>query len=270
MEGFTEQEIQTLEHLYENWGRDLRILLNEGEIDLAKLRYLELPHIFSSHLDLAQLFCVNIAPENAGIMSNSAVVATAFYTGGSSALQFSITRNLVAKKFYLLSFAFSSAALTNGSIAVLSRAFELSQIGVLSEVLAAGFLWLGNSSHSQALRAEGKPIPNKFKNSIKRPKSFFNSNDDSGVAFVVPQGLNSVQIKTIAQIFGIGLTIYTYWKIMSKIYKYCKQFIIKRKKNNDINLRFYDHARFLVISLYNCSSLSRTKIIYNFAISRYY
>ena len=62
---------------------------------------------------------------------NGAIVATGIYTGGNSVVQSTSTQNLAAKRFYLLSAAFSLSAITNGGIAVASRACALSEIGVL-------------------------------------------------------------------------------------------------------------------------------------------
>ena len=53
---------------------------------------------------------MKVGSENAGVAMNGALVAAGMYTGGNSAVQFTVTQNLAAKKFYLLSVAFSLSA----------------------------------------------------------------------------------------------------------------------------------------------------------------
>ena len=51
------------------------------------------------------------------------------------------------------------SAITNGRVTILSHACELSRVGVLSEVLGAGFMCCGNASRAAGLKAEEKYIP---------------------------------------------------------------------------------------------------------------
>ena len=153
---------------------------------------------------------------------NGALVAAGMYTGGNSAVQFTVTQNLAAKRFYLLSVAFSLSAITNGGIAVVSRACELSGIGVFSEALGAGFMWCGNASRAAALKAEGKPIPNQLRNSIRRPRAFYGTN---GMAFAMPGSCENIPFHTIGRVVGISLAIYGYSKLIIAAYRYSQQLI---------------------------------------------
>ena len=207
---------------------------------------------------------MKVGSENAGVAMNGALVAAGMYTGGNSAVQFTVTQNLAAKRFYLLSVAFSLSAITNGGIAVVSRACELSGIGVFSEALGAGFMWCGNASRAAALKAEGKPIPNQLRNSIRRPRAFYGTN---GMAFAMPGSCENIPFHTIGRVVGISLAIYGYSKLIIAAYRYSQQFIIKYKKNNNIVLELNTQVRFLVISLNKCPSIIKTKTIYKFATS---
>jgi len=217
----------------------------------------------ASNLDESKQL-MKVGSENAGVAMNGALVAAGIYTGGNSAVKFTVTQNLAAKRFYLLSVAFSLSAITNGGIAVVSRACELSGIGVFSEALGAGFMWCGNASRAAALKAEGKPIPNQLRNSIRRPRAFYGTN---GMAFAMPGSCENIPFHTIGRVVGISLAIYGYSKLIIAAYRYSQQFIIKYKKNNNIVLELNTQVRFLVISLNKCPSIIKTKTIYKFATS---
>ena len=210
---------------------------------------------------------MTVGSENVGVAMNGAIVAAGMYTGGNSAVQFTVTQNLAAKRFYLLSVVFSLSAITNGGIAAVSRACELSGIGVVSEALGAGFMWCGNASRAAALKAEGKPIPTQLRKSIRRPRAFLNPNGTNGMTFVMPGSCENISFHTIGRVVGISLTIYGYSKLIIAAYRYSQQFIIKYKINKNISLEFNTQVRFLVISLNKCPSLLKTKAIYKFAVS---
>ena len=210
---------------------------------------------------------IAVGSENAGVAMNGAIVAAGMYTGGNSAVQYSVTQNLAAKRFYLLSVAFSLSAITNGGIAVVSRACELSGVGVLSEALGAGFMWCGNASRAAALKAEGKPLPPELQKSIRKFRLNPNRMNGNGMAFVMPGYCDNIPFQTIGQVIGISLTIYGYSKLVIAAYRYSQQFIIKYKKNNNFILEVRAQARFTVISLNKCPSVLKTKAIYKFAIS---
>ena len=220
----------------------------------------------ASNLDESKQL-MKVGSENAGVAMNGALVAAGMYTGGNSAVKFTVTQNLAAKRFYLLSVAFSLSAITNGGIAAVSRACELSGIGVVSEALGAGFMWCGNASRAAALKAEGKPIPTQLRKSIRRPRAFLNPNGTNGMTFVMPGSCENISFHTIGRVVGISLTIYGYSKLIIAAYKYSQQFIIKYKINKNISLEFNTQVRFLVISLNKCPSLLKTKAIYKFAVS---
>ena len=205
--------------------------------------------------------------ENAGVAMNGVVVAAGMYTGGNSAVQYTKTQNLAAKRFYLLSVAFSLSAITNGGIAVVSRACELSGVGVLSEALGAGFMWCGNASRAAALAADGKTVPPELRESIsiRKPTAFLNRNSMNGMTFIVPG--DNIPFQKIAQVVGISLTIYGYSKLVIAAYRYGQQFITKYKKKGNLVLEFRTQIRFTVISLNRCPSVLKTKAIYKLAIS---
>ena len=270
MSNFTDSEIETLRLIYEEskkWGEELRNKVKAGEIDPSKLVKLELPirtELDSSKFSQTTQFFMTMGSENVGVAMNGALVAAGMYTGGNSAVQFTVTQNLAAKRFYLLSVAFSLSAITNGGIAVVSRACELSGIGVFSEAVGAGFMWCGNASRAAALKAEGKPISTQLRNSIRRPRAFYGTN---GMAFAMPGSCENIPFHTIGRVVGISLAIYGYSKLIIAAYRYSQQFIIKYKKNNNIVLELNTQVRFLVISLNKCPSIIKTKTIYKFATS---
>ena len=273
MSNFTDSEIEALRLIYEEskkWGKELRNKIKAGEVDPSKLVKLELP--IRTELDpskfsqTTQMFMA-MGSENVGVTMNGAIVAAGIYTGGNSAVQFTVTQNLAAKRFYLLSVVFSLSAITNGGIAVVSRACELSGIGVVSEALGAGFMWCGNASRAAALKAEGNPIPTQLRESIRRPRAFLNPNDTNGMAFVMPGSCENIPFHTIGRVVGISLTIYGYSKLIIAAYRYSQQFIIKYKKNKNISLEFNTQIRFLVIALNKCPYILKTKAIYKFAVS---
>ena len=205
--------------------------------------------------------------ENAGVAMNGAVVAAGIYTGGNSAIQYTNTQNLAAKRFYLLSVAFSLSAITNGGIAVVSRACQLSELGVLSEALGAGFMWCGNASRATALAAEGKTVPPELRKSIRKPTAFLNHNSMNGMTFIVPGSCDNIPFQKIAQVVGISLTIYGYSKLVIAAYRYGQQFLTKYKKNGNLVLECRTQIRFIIISLNRCPSVLKTKHLYKFAIS---
>lgn len=113
----------------------------------------------SRFLQTTQIFMA-MGLEEAGVAMNGVLIAAGIYTGGNSAVQFIVTQNPAAKRFYLFSVAFSLSTITNNGITVVvSHACELSGMGVLSEALWAGFMCCGNMSQAAALKAEVKLIP---------------------------------------------------------------------------------------------------------------
>ena len=236
MSNFTDSENEALRLIYEEskkWGEELREKIKAGEVNPNKLLKLELP--IRTELDLSNFSRTNkilmaMGSENAGVAMNGAVVAAGMYTGGNSAVQYTKTQNLAAKRFYLLSVAFSLSSITNGGIAVVSRACELSGVGVLSEALGAGFMWCGNASRATALAAEGKTVPPELRESIsiRKPTAFLNRNSMNGMTFIVPG--DNIPFQKIAQVVGISLTIYGYSKLVIAAYRYGQQFITKYKK----------------------------------------
>lgn len=152
MSNFTGSEIEALRLIHEEskkWGEDLPNKVKAGEIDPSKLVKLELP--IRTELDpskfsqTTQIFMV-MGSEKVGVAMNGALIAAGMYTGGNSTVQFTVTQNLATKRFYLLTAVLSLSVITNGGLAVVSRACELSGIGVLSEALGVGFMWCGNAS----------------------------------------------------------------------------------------------------------------------------
>src|SRR5210317_93466 len=103
MSKLTDSEREALILIYEEskkWGEELRNKVKAGEIDPSK---------FSQTTQ----FFMAMGSENAGVAMNGALVAAGMYTGGNSAVKFTVTQNLAAKRFYLLSVAFSLSAITN-------------------------------------------------------------------------------------------------------------------------------------------------------------
>ena len=273
MSNFTDSEIEALRLVYEEskkWGEELRKKIEAGEVDPNKLLKLELP--IRTKLDLSSFSRTNkiliaMGSENAGVAMNGAVVAAGMCTGGNSAVQYTKTQNLAAKRFYLLSVAFSLSAITNGGIAVVSRACQLSELGVLSEALGAGFMWCGNASRATALAAEGKTVPPELRKSIRKPTAFLNHNSMNGMTFIVPGSCDNIPFQKIAQVVGISLTIYGYSKLVIAAYRYGQQFLTKYKKNGNLVLECRTQIRFIIISLNRCPSVLKTKHLYKFAIS---
>lgn len=202
---------------------------------------------------------------NSAIVLNGGLVAAGLYTGGNSAVQYAITTNPAAKKCYFLSVVFSMSAVGNGGFAVLSKTCHLSSHGVLSEALGAGLMWCGNACQVAALKAEGKPIPPKLQQSLKRKPRIFGQNGN-GVAFTMPVA-STISFQKLATIIGISITVYSYSKLVIKAYRYGQQFITNYKKEKHSSLSFRTRVEFIVISFHKCSSVRRVNGIYSFAIS---
>ena len=270
MSNFTDSEIEALILLHEEskkWGKDLLNKIKAGEVDPSKLVKLELPirtELDHSKFSQKTQFFMAMGSEEVGVAANGALVAAGMYTCGNSAVQLTMTQNLAAQRLYVLSVIFSLFAITNGGIAVASRTCKLSEFGVLSEALGAGFMWCGNASRAAALKAEGKPIPTQLKKSIRRPIAFLNPNGTNGPAFIMPGSCQNIPFHTIGRVIGITLTIYGYSKLVIASYKYSQQLITKHRNNKNIIL---GQVRFLVISLNRCPSVLKTNSIYKIAIS---
>lgn len=228
----------------------------------------------AENLELSKTL-LKVGSENAGVAMNGVVVAAGIYTGGNSAVQYRATQNLVAKNFYLLSVVFSLSAVGNCGIAVVSRACELSGVGVLSEALGAGFMWCGNASRAAALQAEGKPVPPELRKSLRKRPAFFKNND---IAFAMPGSYDSIvfseilaniPFEKVGKVIRISITIYAYSKLVITAYKYGQQFITKyiEKKHSIAPVSFRIQVKFIVISLCRCSAVRKANAIYKFAIS---
>ena len=109
-----------------------------------------------------------MGPEKACMVINDGIMIAELYTEGNSAVQYTTTQNLLAKRFYLLNVAFSITAIGNERLAVVSGVCQISGAGVISEALEMDFMWCGNAAQTVAFQAEGKLIPPKFRKSLKK------------------------------------------------------------------------------------------------------
>lgn len=269
----TEAESEGLRIAYEQgkkWGQTLTNMVNSGQVDPNKTLNILLPvdEIRVGKLPLITRFTMEFGSVRAGVVGNSAIVTLGIYTGGSSALNYTMTTNRAAKGFYILSVLFSSSAIISGGSAVVARTCQISQTAALSEAFGTGFMFLGNKAYAAALLAEGKQIP------LHLRRTAYGNNYD-GIAFATPglgqsifisEIIERIPFQQIGKTVGICFSVYAYGKAIIVAYRYTQQLITKyklRKKREYNSKLVLKQARFLVTCFYRHSSVYRTAVLAN-------
>ena len=104
-------------------GDFLRKALESGELTPGKRVDLVIPigNIKLENFSLLTRATLALGTPTAGVVGNSVIVGLGAYTGGNSALQYTITTDKRAKALYALSAAFSTSAVVSGGVAVAAR-----------------------------------------------------------------------------------------------------------------------------------------------------
>lgn len=105
-------EMHDLKILYQVWSSYFSAMIYEGKFDFSKVEK-------NYDLNLPEFLCMELGSQKSGMISNGMVLTTAMWTSQKSALEFSVTENLVAKKFYFLGSVFSASAVFNSAIAII-------------------------------------------------------------------------------------------------------------------------------------------------------
>ena len=215
------------------------------------------------------------------VLANGAVTGAGVVTAGVSALRLSTTNSQAAKGFYATSILFASGAAVSGGFAVMTRMCKISEVAVLSEVMGGAFLYLGETAHAAALKAEGKDIPLHLREKLKRkPFSRPFGYSDRNLSFVTPcsftgipsmrlsQVIEIIPFEKIGKVVGVGLSVYGYYKVVTTGYHY-GQILISKYNARRIKKKLYVCANFLITNFDSkIAELDRKRLtIYRFAIS---
>lgn len=212
-----------------------------------------------------------LGSENFGVVGNSLISGSAVITCGLSGIGLTTTNSPTAKGFYALSCAFSGTAATTGSMSVLARKCEISEVAMLTEVVGAAFLFLGNKAHAAALRIEGRPVPARFR---RAAPSFGLYNPRNNAAFIMPfrssRIIEGIPFEKIGKTVGFSISIYCYGRIIITGYRYGQQLIgnyrkkklLERKKKNLLKA-----SKLLISSIYTNKAVWKRKKLYYFVIS---
>ena len=209
--------------------------------------------------------------ETLSVVGNGVIVCAGAYTGGRSAVGYSLTTSPIAKGFYAASAVFSAAAVTNGGMAIMANVCHISRAGVLTEALGIAFMKVGELAHVAALQAEGKPIPQHLQYVNKwsrKPVSngnlgFIMPGAGSGDFSFISETIAKISFKQIGQLVGVSLTIYGYYKIVVTGYRYSQKLAYKFKRARRSKL-LLKQASFIVHSFnYYQISKKNYQLIYS-------
>jgi hypothetical protein len=235
-------------------GDFLRKALESGELTPGQRVNLVLPigNIKLENFSLLTRATLALGTPTAGVVGNSVIVGLGVYTGGNSALQYTITTDKRAKALYALSTAFSTSAVVSGGVAVAARTCQISGTAALSEAFGFALMQLGNKAHVTALQLEGKPVPPRLKRFIDpnpRPLAF----NPDGLGFIMPRPISSTAIgyipfEKIGQLVGFGLSVYGYSKIIIVSYRYGQRLVSKLRSKRKSKL-IQRQAIFLIVKM---------------------
>ena len=251
MLNFTDDELEVGRIAYRQglkWGQDLKNLIDDGVVDPTKPINLILPvgTIKIENFSKKTRFLIELGSARTGVIGNSLIVSTGFYTGGSSLMGYAGAKNSLSKTFYGLSVVCSSSAIASAGLSLVACSCQISQTGALSEAFGTAFMVLGNQARVQALQLEGKPTPPHLNSyvhkSLRQPLYGANAN---GLAFIMPRRGNFI---ILGKFVGIGLSMYGYSKLIVAIYRYGQQLFKKYKNKKDI-LLLRKQIRFVIVRL---------------------
>jgi len=232
-------------------GKNVNVLIMASDIE--KLR---------PHLPAQTRFIMKLGTPAAGITGNTLIMGAGVYTGGRSAINFSLTNSATARSCYAMSLMCSTFAVVSGGGAVLAKACNLSNYGLVSEGCGYTFMKLGEMAHVAALHAEGKPIPPHLQSRNFRPPKLSRGSayDGKYTGFVMPGGgfglseiIEKIPFQKVGQVVGIAITAYSYYKIVIVGYRYSQKLITKYKENRKqikFENKVFVQARYLAVSFY--------------------
>ena len=204
-----------------NFGDTLLKAADAGELNTTRGLDLIVPigNIKPKNFSLLTRATLAAGTSEAGVVGNSIIVSLGVYTGGNSALQYSVTTNKQAKMFYALSALFSTSAVINGGIAVASRTCHISNAAAFSEAIGFACMKLGNKAHLIGLQIEGKPVPPRLRRYFNQNRRPLNSRPDGRLSFLMPgqtsnMTIDYISFKKIGQLVGLGLAVYGYSKVV--------------------------------------------------------
>jgi len=245
-------------------GDFLRKALESGELTPGERVNLVIPigNIKIENFSLLTRITLALGTPTAGVVGNSVIVGLGAYTGGNSALQYTMTTNKRAKALYILSAAFSTSAVVSGGVAVAARTCQISGTAALSEAFGFAFMQLGNKAHVTALQLEGKPVPPRLKRFIDpnlRPLAF----KTDGLGFIIPRPISSTAIgyipfQKIGQLVGLGLAVYGYTRVIIFSYRSGQQLVSRFRRKRESKL-IKTQAIFVIIKMQRIISNTPSK-----------
>ena len=249
------------------WGKELAAMFENVEIPDRPLRVilpLEKLATYNYYATPTRVMMA-LGSENAGVIGNSFISGSAVVTCGLSGIGLTTTNDPLAKTFYALSCACSSTSAASGGMAALARKCEISEVALLTEFFGASFLFLGNKAHAQALKAEGRAVPRRF----RRPISGFGLyNRQNNMAFISPTSfrcsgiIETIPFEQIGRAVGFSISIYFYGRIILSAYRYGQQLIAKSK-----NKKFLKATKlFMSLTCIRIQSTKRRRL-YHFVVS---
>ncbi len=214
---------------------------------------------------------VQLGSENFGMAGNTVISGSAVITCGLSGIGLTTTNSPTAKGFYALSCGFSATAATTGSMAVLARKCEISEVALLTGAFGAAFLFLGNKAHAVALRIEGRPVPARFR---RAAPSFGLYNPRNNGAFIMPfrssRIIEAIPFEKIGKTVGFSISIYCYGRIIITAYRYGQQLIGNYRnyqKKKLVQKKLLKISKLLISSIYTNKAVWKRKKLYYFVIS---
>ena len=268
MANYTDEVINEIARIAHAQGLEagdfLRKALESGELAPGERVNLVIPigNIKLENFSLLTRATLALGTPKAGVVGNSVIVGLGVYTGGNSALQYTITTDKRAKALYALSAAFSTSAVVSGGVAVAARTCQISGTAALSEAFGFAFMQLGNKAHVTALQLEGKPVPPRLKRFIDpnlRPLAF----NTDGLGFIMPRPISSTAIgsipfEKIGQLVGLSLAVYGYSKVIIVSYRYSQQLVSKFRSKRESKL-IKTQAIFLIVKMQRIIYKTHTK-----------
>lgn len=165
-------------------------------------------------------------------IGNSGIVVAGLTTGGIALLRIQTSKGKTAAVFYTLSFLFSSAAVGTGSVAVLARECQISAPAALSEAFGTGFLFLGHEANRVANNIEGiQTSPEEYGRFLRRMSR--SNSHPKGASFVMPGCGYDISNQDIVVVVSVIATVYTYGKIVIKLYRFAQQKIHKYRETRE-------------------------------------
>lgn len=239
----------------ERWIKTLDEAISSGSINPDQKVNLVLPieNIDITRFSLLGRLTMQFGTPKAALVSNSAIVGLGLYSGGTSIIGYGATTDPKAKTCYGISAIFSASAVTNGGIAIIARACQISEVAALSEAIGMSFMVLGNKAHRLALELEGKPLPPHLSRAAKPP--LFPGVAGSGLSFITPSRypslagiIEQIPFQQVGRVVGGVLTVYAYGKIVIVCYRHGQKLLSNFQKKRKLN-RTKKQAEFIIMAI---------------------